>query len=123
MGEVIMSATGRVEHATNALQTEAVACLNALKAAGDLGADEVKVESDALCLVQALNGNGYDRASNGVLFKEIKTLSSLKFNSVSFKFGPRACNKNDMKCNKTLSKWCKNKHGASKIIDTFEMYQ
>jgi hypothetical protein len=28
-----------------------------------------------------------------------------------------------MKCNKTLSKWCKNKHGASKIIDTFETYQ
>jgi hypothetical protein len=22
-----------------------------------------------------------------------------------------------------LSKWCKNKHGASKIIDTFETYQ
>jgi hypothetical protein len=31
--------------------------------------------------------------------------------------------KNAMKCNETLSKWCKNKHGASKIIDTFEMYQ
>jgi hypothetical protein len=28
-----------------------------------------------------------------------------------------------MKCNKTLSKWCKNKHGASKIIDMFETYQ
>jgi hypothetical protein len=28
-----------------------------------------------------------------------------------------------MKCNKTLSKWCKNKHGALKIIDTFETYQ
>jgi hypothetical protein len=27
-----------------------------------------------------------------------------------------------MKCNETLSKWCKNKHGASKIIDTFETY-
>jgi hypothetical protein len=27
-----------------------------------------------------------------------------------------------MKCNKTLSKWCKNKHGASKIRDTFETY-
>jgi hypothetical protein len=27
------------------------------------------------------------------------------------------------KCNETLSKWCKNKHGASKIIDTFETYQ
>jgi hypothetical protein len=31
--------------------------------------------------------------------------------------------KNATKCNETLSKWCKNKHGASKLIDTFEMYQ
>jgi hypothetical protein len=31
--------------------------------------------------------------------------------------------KNAMKCNKTQSKWYINKHGASKIIDTFETYQ
>jgi hypothetical protein len=31
--------------------------------------------------------------------------------------------KNATKCNETLSKWCKNKHGASKIIDMFETYQ
>jgi hypothetical protein len=31
--------------------------------------------------------------------------------------------KNATKCNETLGKWCKNKHGASKIIDTFETYQ
>jgi hypothetical protein len=31
--------------------------------------------------------------------------------------------KNATKCNKTLKKWCKNKHEASKIIDTFETYQ
>jgi hypothetical protein len=30
--------------------------------------------------------------------------------------------KNAMKCNETLSKWFKNKHGASKIIDTLETY-
>jgi hypothetical protein len=30
--------------------------------------------------------------------------------------------KNATKCNETLRKWCKNKHGAIKIIDTFEMY-
>jgi hypothetical protein len=30
--------------------------------------------------------------------------------------------KNATKCNETLSKWCKNKHGASKIIDMFETY-
>jgi hypothetical protein len=31
--------------------------------------------------------------------------------------------KSATKCNKTLSKWCKNKHGVSKIIDMLEMYQ
>jgi hypothetical protein len=31
--------------------------------------------------------------------------------------------KSATKCNKTLGKWCKNKHGPSKIIDTFETYQ
>jgi hypothetical protein len=30
--------------------------------------------------------------------------------------------KNATKCNETLSKWCKNKHGASKIINTFGTY-
>jgi hypothetical protein len=28
-----------------------------------------------------------------------------------------------MKCNETVGKWCKNKHGASKIIDTSKTYQ
>jgi hypothetical protein len=28
-----------------------------------------------------------------------------------------------MKCNETLGKWYKNKHGVSKIMDTFETYQ
>jgi hypothetical protein len=31
--------------------------------------------------------------------------------------------KSTTKCNETIGKWCKNKHGASKIIDTFETYQ
>jgi hypothetical protein len=31
--------------------------------------------------------------------------------------------KNTTKYNETLSKWCKNKHEASKIIDTLETYQ
>jgi hypothetical protein len=30
--------------------------------------------------------------------------------------------KSATKCNETQGKWCKNKHGASKIIDTFETY-
>jgi hypothetical protein len=31
--------------------------------------------------------------------------------------------KSATKCNKIVGKWWKNKHGASKIIDTFETYQ
>jgi hypothetical protein len=31
--------------------------------------------------------------------------------------------RNAMKCNKTHNKWCINKHGASKNLDTFETYQ
>jgi hypothetical protein len=31
--------------------------------------------------------------------------------------------KSATKCNETLSKWCINKHGASKIMDTLETYQ
>jgi hypothetical protein len=30
--------------------------------------------------------------------------------------------KNATKCNEKIAKWCKNKHGASKTIDTFETY-
>jgi hypothetical protein len=31
--------------------------------------------------------------------------------------------KNATKYNETLNKWCKNKHRASKIMDTLETYQ
>jgi hypothetical protein len=31
--------------------------------------------------------------------------------------------KSATKCNETLGKWCKNKHGALKIMDTLETYQ
>jgi hypothetical protein len=31
--------------------------------------------------------------------------------------------KSATKCNEIIGKWCKNKHGASKIIDTFETCQ
>jgi hypothetical protein len=30
--------------------------------------------------------------------------------------------KSATKCNETIGKWCKNKHAALKIIDTFETY-
>jgi hypothetical protein len=74
-----MSAAGRVDHASNALQTDALACLEALHAASDLVVTDIEVESDALVPVQALNGDEYDRAANGLLFKEIKPAIQLCF--------------------------------------------
>jgi hypothetical protein len=40
---------------------------------------ELEVESDALVLVQVLNRDEYDRAANGLLFKEIKPAIQLCF--------------------------------------------
>jgi hypothetical protein len=52
----------------------------------------VEVESDALVLIQAVSADEFDRAPNGVLFREIKSFSLANFNSCIFKYCPRACN-------------------------------
>ena len=44
-------------------------------------------------MVNTLNGTGFDLAPKGILFREIRAFASLNFNSVSFNFSPRACNK------------------------------
>jgi hypothetical protein len=68
-------------------------CLHAIRTAQDLGITEVEFESDAPILVQPINNSEFDRADNGVLFREIKTLLSASFNLVVVvKFSPRACN-------------------------------
>lgn len=91
-GQVVASAAGRVDHARNAPQTEAMACIHAIQAARDLGISEVELETDALLLIQAVNSDEFDRAENGVLFKEIKRLLPLSFSFALVKFCPRACN-------------------------------
>jgi hypothetical protein len=91
-GGTVYSAAGRVDHASNALQTEALACLKALHTASDLGVHHVVLESDASVLIQAVSGDDFDRAANGVLFREIKSFSVAHFNSCIFKYCPRACN-------------------------------
>lgn len=92
-GLVISSAAGRLDHVRSALQAEAEACLQTILAAHDMGVEEVVPEFDALLLVQAINSDDYDRAENGVLFKEIKVLLPSCFRSFYVKHCPRACNK------------------------------
>jgi hypothetical protein len=48
--------------------------------------------TDAQVLVQAIKGDDYDFSVNGVLFRKIKSVASLRFSSFSISFCPRACN-------------------------------
>ena len=69
-----------------------MACLAAVEGAIKLGANRVKFESDSTILVNALNGNEYDRSVIGVLIKEVKSLCTTNFECFSFSFDRRACN-------------------------------
>jgi ribonuclease HI len=93
LGQVVMAAAGHIDHANNAMQTEATACLRAIQTAKELGINEVELESDALLLVQALTSSDFDREENGALFQEIRKLLSSSFTFLSISFCPRACNK------------------------------
>jgi ribonuclease HI len=91
-GDTICSGAGRIPHAQDALQTEAVACIQAMQVAEEQGMIDINVETDALLLVQAIHSIESDIAPNGVLFREIKALASLNFRHFSISYCPRACN-------------------------------
>jgi hypothetical protein len=75
------------------LHAEAEACIQGLTAAMNWGMTRVDVESDCQLLVQALNNQDFDRSHIGVLVRDARMLARLNFNSVSFGFCRRGCNK------------------------------
>jgi hypothetical protein len=93
LGEVRGARTGRILHAGSGLQTEAIACMEAVEAASDWGMGKVHVETDCANLVAALTGREYDLAPEGVLFREIRSFVSLNFISFKVSFCSRLCNK------------------------------
>ncbi|KAK1618800.1 hypothetical protein QYE76_024317 [Lolium multiflorum] len=85
--------TGHLKAVVSAAQAEAVACMEALHAASDWGIQNVIVETDSSILVQSIETSDYDRAPEGVIYRDIRAFIRLNFNLVKVEFRPRGCNK------------------------------
>lgn len=91
-GEVQCAGAGRLTNILDALQAEAEACIQALKAAVIRGMGRVILETDALNLKYALEGMDFDLARNRVVFREAKFLLFLFFLEFRLMYCPRASN-------------------------------
>jgi hypothetical protein len=77
----------------SALQAEAQACAEAVQAASEWGMGNIKLETDSLTLVTALQGTGLDLSPEGVIFRDTRLFISLNFGAVDISYAPRVCNK------------------------------
>ncbi|RLN28590.1 hypothetical protein C2845_PM05G17690 [Panicum miliaceum] len=92
-GEFILAEVGRLQHALDALQAEAYACLAGVMMAIDQGIGRVIFETDSLILKQALENPTHRLSSSGGLICELQCLISSSFISYAINFVPRSCNR------------------------------
>ena len=88
----MLAGSGRLKWVHDALFAEGEACLEALKAAMEVGISRVAIETDSVNLVAAVTSDRFDQALGGVLFREIRVLLSLHFVTLSFSHVSRTCN-------------------------------
>jgi hypothetical protein len=93
IGVVRGPGAGSTHQLTSAIQSEAIACGEALVAAEQWGISTLVLESDSSNLVKAMTSNEYDLAPEGVIFRDLRLFISLNFSSVEVVFAPRSCNK------------------------------
>lgn len=91
-GDSIAAGAGKLYKAFQAMHAETVGCLEALKAARDLGIGNIILETDCLNLVKALKSTSFDLCVEGWLFKELRHLMFSDFISCSVKHCNRICN-------------------------------
>ena len=94
MGAIRGSDAGFLSKVTSAAQAEVHACGEAMRAVADWGMGRIILESDAQNVIAALNGNDYDLAPEGILYRDARVFARLNFISVEFLFCPRVCNNN-----------------------------
>ena len=68
----MLSGWGRVNHLLNAFQAEAIACLQGVQAACNLGIGRLILETDALKVKQALSTEEIDLSVAGGIVQELK---------------------------------------------------
>jgi hypothetical protein len=93
LGEVLGAGAGRISHVASAACAEAQACAAAVRQVAEWGMTRVIIESDAVNLVNAVQTTKHDLAPEGVIYRDIKSFVNLNFESVSFVYSPRVCNK------------------------------
>jgi ribonuclease HI len=88
----IAAGAGKLYRAFQAMHAETLGCLEALKAACDLGIGNIVLETDYLNLVNALKSISFDLCVERWLFKELRHLMFSDFISCSVKHCNRICN-------------------------------
>jgi ribonuclease HI len=91
-GHVRGAGAGQIKYASSALHAEAQACSEALQATAFWGMGVIQLETDSMILVKALQGSDYDRAPEGVLFRDMRISMQLNFSSCKIGYVPRSCN-------------------------------
>ncbi|KQJ91420.1 hypothetical protein BRADI_4g37561v3 [Brachypodium distachyon] len=89
-GELQAAGAGHLNNVFEAFQAEALAIIEAIYRANDMGCNRVIFETDAQALKQSLISDAYDNSKFGVLFKEAKTLLRLSFVDLRV----QGCNRN-----------------------------
>jgi hypothetical protein len=75
-----------------AAMAEAHACQEALHAVASWGMINVQIEADAQNLPKGIQDNSFDRTTEGVIYRDIRSFIRLNFSSLSFSYCPRNCN-------------------------------
>nr|XP_040251745.1 uncharacterized protein LOC120968817 [Aegilops tauschii subsp. strangulata] len=91
-GSVWDAGIGRLTHLSDALQAEAVACLQAIQFARDAGMSRVIFETDSTNLKDALCSNVYDLSQHGTIFRKAKYMLSTSFIEYKVVSCVRECN-------------------------------
>ena len=88
----MFAAAGKLAGLAEAIHAEALALIKAVSLAEEFGMGRVIFSTDCLPLKQAVVSTSLDRASLGVLFREIKYMLRLGFLETKVEFCPRMCN-------------------------------
>ena len=91
-GLVLIAGAGNLLNVTDPIHTEALGMLHAINEAARLGCQRIILETDAAALKQAITTDAYDGSNLGVIFKEIKTVIRLSFQSCKVEVCPPSCN-------------------------------
>ena len=82
-----------LERFSDALHSEALAMLYAIRTATQLGCDRVMIETDCVQLKNATTTEDFDLSALGAIFKDIKLQLRVGFADVCVVSCPRTCNR------------------------------